>query len=92
MFKQFKKKPVSVDAVQWDGSIEMGRELSKVVNGVFYENTLIFLIQTLEGDLKVNPNDWVIRGVAGEYYPCKPDIFAATYEKAEKPKETKSNK
>ena len=92
MFKQFKKKPVVIDAVQWDGSIEMGRELSKVVNGVFYENTLMFLIPTLEGDLKVNPNDWVIRGVQGEYYPCKPDIFAATYDRAEKPKETKSTK
>lgn len=40
----------------------------------------IFLIRTLEGDLKVRPGDWIITGVAGEKYPCKPDIFEATYE------------
>lgn len=38
-------------------------------------------IPTLEGTMCANPGDWIIRGVKGEYYPCKPDIFAATYEK-----------
>ena len=38
------------------------------------------MIRTLEGDMKVTPEDFVIRGVAGEFYPCKPDIFAKTYE------------
>ncbi|MFD4830124.1 hypothetical protein ACFWPV_09755 [Streptomyces uncialis] len=37
------------------------------------------VIRTLEGDMKVSPGDYVIRGVQGEFYPCKPDIFAATY-------------
>ena len=41
------------------------------------------LIKTLEGDLTVSPDDWIIQGVKGEIYPCKPDIFAATYEPAE---------
>ncbi|MFI7113978.1 hypothetical protein ACIBK9_47210 [Nonomuraea sp. NPDC050227] len=38
------------------------------------------VIRTLEGDMKVSPGDYVIRGVAGEFYPCKPDVFAETYE------------
>jgi len=38
------------------------------------------VIRTLEGDMKVSRGDWVIRGVQGEFYPCKPDIFEATYE------------
>lgn len=37
-------------------------------------------IQTLEGEMKANSGDWIIRGVKGEFYPCKPDIFTATYE------------
>ncbi len=41
-----------------------------------------FVIRTLEGDMRVNPGDWVVRGVQGEYYPVKPDIFSATYEPA----------
>lgn len=41
------------------------------------------MIRTLEGDMKVSPGDWIIRGVAGEVYPCRPDIFAATYAPAE---------
>ena len=40
-------------------------------------------IETLEGVMKANPGDWIIRGVRGELYPCKPDVFAATYEKAD---------
>jgi hypothetical protein len=38
------------------------------------------VIRTLEGDMRAEPDDWIIRGVRGELYPCKPDIFAATYE------------
>jgi hypothetical protein len=41
------------------------------------------IISTLEGDLRASPGDWIIRGVKGEFYPCKPDIFAATYEPVE---------
>lgn len=42
----------------------------------------VMVIATLEGEMRVSPGDWVIRGVQGEFYPCKPDIFAATYEPA----------
>ena len=43
------------------------------------------LIATLEGVMQAKPEDWIIRGVQGEFYPCKPDIFAATYEAVETP-------
>ena len=43
------------------------------------------LIATLEGVMQAKPEDWIIRGVQGEFYPCKPDIFAATYEAVEAP-------
>jgi len=42
-------------------------------------------IRTLEGVIRASEDDWVIKGIAGEFYPCKPDIFAATYEPAEEP-------
>jgi len=42
----------------------------------------IFMLRTLEGELRVSPGDWIITGVKGEKYPCKPDIFEATYEPA----------
>jgi hypothetical protein len=42
-----------------------------------------FWIKTLEGELTVSPNDWIIKGVKGEFYPCKPDVFTASYEPAE---------
>ena len=49
---------------------------------VTYENDQCYLIPTLEGTMIANNGDWIIRGVKGELYPCKPDIFAATYEPA----------
>lgn len=45
----------------------------------------VYMIRMLEGDLKVSPGDWIITGVKGEKYPCKPDIFEATYEQVEQP-------
>ena len=42
-----------------------------------------FMIRTLEGDMRATYGDWIIRGVQGEFYPCKPDIFAQTYEEAD---------
>ena len=40
-----------------------------------------FMIRTLEGDMRVSYGDWIIRGIRGEFYPCKPDIFESTYER-----------
>jgi len=69
-------------AEQYDGTPK-GAMLIK--NFIDYATTLTItseylVIKTLEGDMKVMPNDWVIKGVNGEFYPCKPDIFEKTYE------------
>lgn len=74
----FRKKPVVIEAVQFFGP--NFDELEKFVGGdaEFRDGELI--IATLEGTLHASPNDWIIKGVKGEFYPCKPDIFAATYE------------
>jgi hypothetical protein len=79
---KYRKKPVVIEAVQWfkDGdhpAVFIHRGASQVwVDGRAY-------IETLEGRHLVQPGDWIITGVAGEHYPCKPDIFEATYEPGE---------
>ena len=81
--QKYKKKPVVISAVQWKGDLESARKLVALNPEVFdfTENDGNLTIKTLEGRLKVTANDWIIKGVAGEYRPCKPDIFEATYEK-----------
>ena len=94
---KFRKKPVVIDAVQllWDTYDEMSRHASvgKLTDGqpqVAYRDNggdgkhdkLCLYIPTLEGLMLANEGDWVIRGVKNELYACKPDIFAATYERA----------
>lgn len=78
--KKFRKKPVVIEAVQYTGSnaeevlkfIGDAREAHAVDDGI--------VITTLEGDHKASLNDWIIKGTAGEFYPCKPDIFSGIYE------------
>jgi len=78
---KFRKKPVVIDAIQWTG-----KNYSEVCRFIGYEVSQIttfagpLVIQTLEGQMLANDGDWIIRGVKGEFYPCKPDIFAATYD------------
>ena len=84
---QYRKKPVVIEAFQWDGKLNLrgtgwpdwlkDAERAEVVQQTF-EGYLT--IRTLEGDHRAQPGDWIIRGVKGELYPCKPDIFAATYD------------
>jgi hypothetical protein len=86
MANQYRKKPVVVEAMQFDGTssghdlIEgfVGQELGSVRIG--HDELRQVIIPTLEGDYYASPGDWIIKGVKGEFYPCKPDIFAATYE------------
>ena len=77
---KYRKKPILVEAFQWrnDEPPEWWKEKSDH----YQEDTLsddVFII-TLEGVMRAKPLDWIIKGVHGELYPCKPDIFAATYE------------
>lgn len=79
--QQFRKKPIVISAVQylpenWDA-------VQNFMLATYQPEPPQFLgIETLEGVMEVSPGDWIIKGVQGEFYPCKPDIFDATYEPA----------
>jgi hypothetical protein len=80
---KYRKKPVVIEAIQWDGNLETLNIFPKEdIENVELRNGDLY-IQTLEGEMKANIGDYIIRGVKGEYYPCKPDIFEATYDTIE---------
>ena len=82
MARAYRKKPVVVEAVQWTGE-NHGEMCEFIVPEVFEIIPRVGLvIHTLEGDHHASPGDYIIKGVNGEFYPCKPDIFAKTYESA----------
>lgn len=77
----YRKKPVVIEAVQWEGDNE--EEIREFVGpmDMHYSPSVGLLIHTLEGDHQAIIGDYIIRGVAGEFYPCKEDIFYQTYDK-----------
>ena len=81
---RYRKKPVVIEAKQWfkDGDHPLVKPYEGQ-HGVIKGIGPYGWINTLEGGHIVTPGDWIITGVKGEYYPCKPDVFAATYEAAE---------
>ena len=92
---KFRKKPVIVDAVQYTPGLEDGYACYEI-GGRFvgYYDKAVHLpshtlrvpaIKTLEGFHEISAGDWIITGILGERYPCKPEIFAQTYEAAEGP-------
>lgn len=80
---KFRKKPVVIDAVQWTGHNDV--EIESFAGGAlaWHPVHLSPVIHTLEGDHLGSRGDWIIKGVKGEFYFCKPDIFEQTYEVAE---------
>lgn len=80
---KFRKKPVVIEAVQWTGS--NGNEIVRFITGLPDAEAFDETIKTLEGEMHASVGDWIIKGVKGEFYPCKPDIFEATYEPATDP-------
>lgn len=99
---EFRKKPVVVEAISFDGTLAKATEIIDWVLagggtarahdvyrvGTFADGAPIIVcggihIDTLEGVMNASDGDWVIKGVAGEFYPCKPDIFEATYERVD---------
>lgn len=82
MARTYRKKPVVVEAVQWTG--ENHAEMCEFIDPEVFEiiPRVGLVIHTLEGDHRASPGDYIIKGVNGEFYPCKPDIFAKTYESA----------
>lgn len=87
---KYRKKPVVIEAIQYRGveSIDEAQEFvgsdfvigSSAFDGEKYEWATVY-IRTLEGEMNVSNGDYIIKGVQGEFYPCKPDIFELTYEK-----------
>jgi hypothetical protein len=84
--QRFRKKPVEIQAAQITDDLSIagiiGWAAAHGVHPVVHgdERPFGLTIPTLEGDMIASPGDWIIRGVHGEFYPCKPDIFEATYE------------
>lgn len=86
---KFRKKPVVIEAVRYEGCGNMaGHEVPDWIWDALENGTMHsmngsdpLIIKTLEGDHTVSPGDYIIQGVKGELYPCKPDIFKATYER-----------
>ena len=87
-FEIYTKKPVDVCALKWDGDFDEFKEAFKsVIRAYLFQRRKIYYnyndeslhIYTLEGDMKANLGDYIIIGIKGEMYPCKPDIFEETY-------------
>jgi hypothetical protein len=85
--KKFRKRPVVIEAMQFRRGMLAGEVDAFVTCDTDMlqgdgEEVISMAIVTLEGEMEVADGDWIIKGVKGEFYPCKPDIFEATYEPA----------
>lgn len=81
--RKFRKKPVVIEAVEWKGEIDdVIKEFIKDSH-TFTNDRRSLIITTLEGEMEALIGDFIIKGVKGELYPCKPDIFWQTYEEIE---------
>lgn len=84
---KYRKKPVIIEAIQFEDNSDRIIEIHKFMGGdtirVNYEDkdNPYLKIETLEGIMKASVGDYIIKGVNGEFYPCKPDIFEKTYER-----------
>lgn len=81
---RYRKRPVTVDAIRFDGT--NAREIADLLDWEWADGDEIcdtLVIETLEGDMTANIGDWIIKGVAGEGYPCRDDVFQLSYEPAE---------
>jgi len=78
---KFRKKLVVIEAVQFTG--QNSGEIKEFCPDTYLSSTGGSPIRTLEGTMTLLEKDWLIKGIAGEYYPCKPDIFDLTYELVE---------
>ena len=81
MILEYRKRPVIIQAVQFNGksSVKSLQELGLDISNPEHEIDEV-IISTKEGDMKASLGDYVIKGIKGEFYPCKPDIFIETYE------------
>ena len=79
---RYKTKPCEIEAIQWTGEnlIEL---LDWGQGNILWNDVDDLFIDTLEGRMKANINDYIIKGLRGEFYPCKPDVFEKKYEKVD---------
>lgn len=87
---KYRKKPVVIEAFQWFGDIRQKEDPDWIIEAILDDRVSlgidtgnskpIMLINTLEGVMTAYPSDYIVKGVQGEIYPCKPDIFEQTYE------------
>lgn len=85
MLQKAKKKPVEIEFIQYTDETNIGHLYEWSNNAIQLEynvnkNEKQLVVETLEGRMLVNKDDYIIKGVHGEFYPCKPDIFHKTYE------------
>ena len=80
---KFRKKPVVVEAIQWITGYAATISEWGGAAVQFDQANQVFRIRTLEGVMIAQKGDYIIKGISGEFYPCKPDIFQATYEPVE---------
>lgn len=79
--RKYRKKPIVIEALRFDPNVYRPDFVKMKRQGRGYlPDIYMYFIKTLEGEMKVKEGDWIIEGVKGEHYPCKPDIFEATYE------------
>lgn len=88
---KYRKKPVAIEAVEWVGiNANEVKGFCPTAKLDYRCGTVVKItIPTLEGDMTVSYGDYIIKGVNGEFYPCKPDIFLKTYEPVEESEECK---
>lgn len=78
---KYRKRPVIIEAIQHHAGHQYSEFAQDVIDGIVrYPDDDTMIIKTLEGVMLAQPGDWIIRGIKGELYPCKPDIFEKTYE------------
>ena len=86
---KYKKKPVIIEALQFKSNMSV-KDLNDLIDFIGMRNivdigrdNLYLTIRTLEGNMTASSGDYIIKGIQGELYPCKPDIFEKTYDKVE---------
>lgn len=91
---KYRKKPVVIEAIQFTGTPPDATNATEIINWILdgdqtarfhltEDDDAYIAIDTMEGTMRADRGDWIIKGVKGEFYPCKPDIFDATYEPEE---------
>lgn len=91
MIKRYRMKPVIKEAIQYDGTPQSAERICNFVGKVLEQNGSTLIIPTLEGDMQAQPTDYIVKGIKGEFYPVRIDIFSETYEEVDSDGKKKTN-